>query len=174
MTRIFSSRGVRLGLSLAMLIGLGGAGSARGLADMDPKAITVVFPNDIKWTKTATSERAVLYGDPSKPGYYVILLKWLPHNNSRPHYHPNDRFITVLSRDVVGTDRRQVRSGRIQADSRRQLRRAHGEGNSLRRREGRAVPAADLRHGSGDVSAGGTKMKKARVKAQTLNFRLSA
>jgi hypothetical protein len=79
-----------------MLIGLGGAGSARGLADMDPKAITVVFPNDIKWTKTATSERAVLYGDPSKPGYYVILLKWLPHNNSRPHYHPNDRFITVL------------------------------------------------------------------------------
>jgi hypothetical protein len=96
MTRIFSSRGVRLGLSLAMLIGLGGAGSARGLADMDPKAITVVFPNDIKWTKTATSERAVLYGDPSKPGYYVILLKWLPHNNSRPHYHPNDRFITVL------------------------------------------------------------------------------
>jgi hypothetical protein len=97
MTRIFSSRGVRLGLSLAMLIGLGGAGSARGLADMDPKAITVKFPNDIKWTKTATSERAVLYGDPSKPGYYVILLKWLPHNNSRPHYHPNDRFITVLS-----------------------------------------------------------------------------
>jgi hypothetical protein len=97
MTRIFSSRGVRLGLSLAMLIGLGGAGSARGLADMDPKAITVVFPNEIKWTKTATSERAVLYGDPSKPGYYVILLKWLPHNNSRPHYHPNDRFITVLS-----------------------------------------------------------------------------
>jgi hypothetical protein len=96
MTRIFSSRGVRLGLSLAMLIGLGGAGSARGLADMDPKAITVVYPNDIKWTKTATSERAVLYGDPSKPGYYVILLKWLPHNNSRPHYHPNDRFITVL------------------------------------------------------------------------------
>jgi hypothetical protein len=97
MSRLFSSRGVRLTLALAMLIGLGGAGSARGLGDMDPKAITVVLPNDIKWTKTATSERAVLYGDPSKPGYYVILLKWLPHNNSRPHYHPNDRFITVLS-----------------------------------------------------------------------------
>jgi len=97
MSRLFSSRGVRLALALAMLIGLGRAGSARGLGDMDPKAITVVLPKDIKWTKTATSERAVLYGDPSKPGYYVILLKWLPHNNSRPHYHPNDRFITVLS-----------------------------------------------------------------------------
>jgi hypothetical protein len=97
MSRLFSVRGVRLALALTMLVGLGGAGSARGLGDMDPKAITVVLPNDIKWTKTATSERAVLYGDPSKPGYYVILLKWLPHNNSRPHYHPNDRFITVLS-----------------------------------------------------------------------------
>jgi hypothetical protein len=28
---------------------------------------------------------------------YVVLQKWLPHNNSRPHYHANDRFITVLS-----------------------------------------------------------------------------
>ena len=35
-------------------------------------------------------------GDPSKEGLYVVLQKWLPHNNSRPHFHPNDRFITVL------------------------------------------------------------------------------
>jgi hypothetical protein len=26
-----------------------------------------------------------------------VLQKWLPHNNSRPHRHPNDRFIQVLS-----------------------------------------------------------------------------
>jgi len=39
----------------------------------------------------------VLYGDPSKPGYYAELVKWLPHHNSRPHYHQNDRFIQVLS-----------------------------------------------------------------------------
>jgi len=24
-------------------------------------------------------------------------VKWYPHNNSRPHFHPNDRYITVLS-----------------------------------------------------------------------------
>ena len=27
----------------------------------------------------------------------VVLQKWLPHNNSRPHFHPNDRYITVIS-----------------------------------------------------------------------------
>ena len=71
--------------------------TARAIGDLNPKAITVTLPADIKWTKTAASERAVLYGDPTKPGYYVILVKWLPHNNSRPHYHANDRFIQVLS-----------------------------------------------------------------------------
>jgi len=39
----------------------------------------------------------VLVGDPSKPGLYMVLTKWLPGNMSRPHWHPNDRFITVLS-----------------------------------------------------------------------------
>src|SRR5881296_990906 len=45
----------------------------------------------------ASAETAVLLGDPSKPGLYVILQKWLPHHNSRPHFHPNDRYVTVLS-----------------------------------------------------------------------------
>jgi hypothetical protein len=26
-----------------------------------------------------------------------MLVKWLPHNMSRPHWHPHDRFITVIS-----------------------------------------------------------------------------
>jgi hypothetical protein len=25
------------------------------------------------------------------------LTKWHPHNMSRPHFHPNDRYITVIS-----------------------------------------------------------------------------
>lgn len=42
-------------------------------------------------------EAIALAGDASKPGLYVILVKWSAHHNSRPHFHPNDRFITVLS-----------------------------------------------------------------------------
>lgn len=93
---------LRSRILLASLLVAGSSGwigraSARAVGDLNPKAIAITMPNDIKWTKTAASERAVLYGDPSKPGYYVVLQKWLPHHNSRPHFHPNDRFITVLS-----------------------------------------------------------------------------
>jgi len=68
-------------------------------ADLDPKAIAIQLPKDIKWgsNPNAGAETAVLLGDPNKPGLYVILQKWLPHHNSRPHFHPNDRYVTVLS-----------------------------------------------------------------------------
>ena len=84
-------------LTVTLCASMNGHVTARGVGQLNPKAITITLPSDIKWTKTAASERAVLYGDPSKPGYYAELVKWLPHNNSRPHYHQNDRFIQVLS-----------------------------------------------------------------------------
>lgn len=70
-------------------------GSIRA-ADLDPKAIKIEVPKDIKWVRNGGMEQAVLVGDPAKPGLYVVLTKWLPHQNSRPHSHPNDRYITVL------------------------------------------------------------------------------
>jgi hypothetical protein len=66
--------------------------------ELDPKAINIQLPKDIKWKATAGgNEQAVLLGDPSKQGLYIVLTKWPPHKNSRPHSHPNDRYITVLS-----------------------------------------------------------------------------
>jgi quercetin dioxygenase-like cupin family protein len=65
---------------------------------LDPKAISIRLPADIEWKDSATgAETATLAGDESKPGLYVILVKWKAHHNSRPHFHSNDRFITVLS-----------------------------------------------------------------------------
>ena len=68
-------------------------------ADLDRTAVDFTTPADIKWVRNAagTNEQAVLYGDPSKPGPYVVRIKWLPGNMSRPHFHPNDRFFVVLS-----------------------------------------------------------------------------
>jgi len=42
-------------------------------AELDPKAIAIQLPKDIKWTVNAAagSEVAVLVGDPAKPGLYV-------------------------------------------------------------------------------------------------------
>jgi hypothetical protein len=61
--------------------------------------VELTTPENIKWVKNAagTQETAVLFGDPSKPGPYVIRLRWLPGNMSRPHFHPNDRFFVVVS-----------------------------------------------------------------------------
>ena len=68
-------------------------------AEVDRSAVDFKTPAEIKWVRNAsgTNESALLFGDPSKPGPYVVRLKWLPGNMSRPHFHPNDRFFVVLS-----------------------------------------------------------------------------
>ena len=93
MLRLINMRRV-IGLTAVtmFLIALGSVQAA----DLDPKAINIQLPKDIKWVKNGANEQAVLFGDPSKPGLYIVLTKWPPHQNSRPHSHPNDRFITVL------------------------------------------------------------------------------
>ena len=88
---------VHFALAALLVTGIGSWSGHVAAADLDPKAISIQLPKDIKWTKGNGSEQAILVGDPSKPGLYVVLTKWLPHNDSRPHFHPNDRYITVLS-----------------------------------------------------------------------------
>ena len=66
--------------------------------DIDRSAVDFKAPGDIRWVRNpaGTNESAILHGDPSKPGPYVMQLKWLPGNMSRPHFHPNDRFFIVV------------------------------------------------------------------------------
>ena len=68
-------------------------------AQIDNKAVEFITPDKIKFVKNAagTNETAVLFGDPEKPGPYVIRLRWFPGNMSRPHFHQNDRFFVVIS-----------------------------------------------------------------------------
>jgi quercetin dioxygenase-like cupin family protein len=86
-------------LRLFLVVAGAGAALSTGRADVDPKAVEVVRLEQIKWVKSpnGTSESAVLFGDPSKPGPYVMRLKWLPGNMSRPHTHATDRFFVVIS-----------------------------------------------------------------------------
>src|SRR6187431_1566207 len=68
-------------------------------AELNPLSVEFKTPQEIKWVRNAagTNEQAILFGDPAKPGPYVVRLKWLPGNMSRPHVHPNDRFFVVIS-----------------------------------------------------------------------------
>ena len=66
--------------------------------NLNPAAIAWTLPDKILWHDDPMGlKSAVMYGDPSKPGLYIMLVKWLPGHMSHPHFHPNDRFITVLS-----------------------------------------------------------------------------
>jgi hypothetical protein len=85
-----------LALSLAASVAVSAA--AGPYASLDPKAIAIQLPADLHWMGNGNgAETVALMGDASKPEMYVILVKWTAHHNSRPHFHPNDRFITVLS-----------------------------------------------------------------------------
>jgi hypothetical protein len=64
---------VRRFAMVMVVLAFQGVGFARGGAELNPKAITIQLPAEIKWNKGRGSESAVLVGDPSKPGLYVEL-----------------------------------------------------------------------------------------------------
>jgi quercetin dioxygenase-like cupin family protein len=73
-------------------------GSARAAA-LNPAAVAFKLPDQIAWSppSPAGSQNAVVVGDPTKEGLYLVFTKWLAGNHfSHPHFHPHDRFITVL------------------------------------------------------------------------------
>ncbi|HVB56181.1 MAG TPA: cupin domain-containing protein [Candidatus Acidoferrales bacterium] len=83
-----------LAAAVAVLVSLGTANAT----DLNPKALAYKLPNQIHWTTSGNGAKtAVLVGDPSKPGLYVVLVEWTAHHMSHPHWHPNNRYITVIS-----------------------------------------------------------------------------
>jgi quercetin dioxygenase-like cupin family protein len=52
-------------------------------------------------------ETAVVEGDPSKPGFYLTINHFPPGVMSRPHYHPDERYVVVL-RGTWYTDEGEV------------------------------------------------------------------
>lgn len=74
-------------------------GSAKPpVPELNPSAIMITPPDQIKWVDGGNGAlNAVLAGDPTKPGLYVVLTKWTAHHMSRPHFHQYDRYIMVLS-----------------------------------------------------------------------------
>lgn len=97
------SRLALLAIGVAAFVSQGNLAAAKAQAShpaptIDKTHITYTLPSHIKWTgDPKVSQTAVLHGDPTKPGWYVILIKWMPHHFSHPHFHPNDRYITVVS-----------------------------------------------------------------------------
>src|SRR6266581_4056872 len=126
---------IRLARSLLVLVVLTPLVTATSrAATIDPAAMAYRLPATIEWRDNPNNpgvKSAVLYGDPTKPGPYVVRVKWLPGH-------------------VVGGHRREVRSGEHDPDASRQLRHPLRREDSLRRRQGRRGRAPDPRDGAGD------------------------
>ncbi len=91
--------------AVLLIAGVGPAASTRAtetegkFSSLNPTAVTYLAPDQYKWrdpfNKSPTNQ-VILYGDPSKEGPYMVINRFSPGAFSRPHFHPNDRFITVL------------------------------------------------------------------------------
>jgi len=74
--------------------------SLRAFAAEDANGFVIVKPDEITWQPNPTGsgpDLAVIYGDPQKEGFYIIRARFKPGVMSRPHRHPNDRHVTVIS-----------------------------------------------------------------------------
>jgi quercetin dioxygenase-like cupin family protein len=85
-------------VALTLVFGLPGAASA---AELDPSAVKVLAPDQFKWrdpTDQAATNQVILLGDPNKTGgLYININRFKAGRFGNAHYHPNDRFITVIA-----------------------------------------------------------------------------
>src|ERR1043166_1375111 len=83
-------------VAAALVIGLIGPAAA---VELNPKAIAIRQANEIRGSDPAAAapiNSKPRCGGPTKPGFYMVMNRFQPGNFSKPHFHPNDRFITVL------------------------------------------------------------------------------
>ena len=108
--------------ALALMMFSGPSTKTNRRADIDMRSAIALFAADavsldrhsrdyrlldqIEWQVQpgGGAQTANVFGDPSKPGMYVQLLKRGPNNWSQPHTHSNDRYLTVLKGTMlIGT-----------------------------------------------------------------------
>lgn len=87
-------------------IGFTALAAALALVTVNARAETAkagfvrVTPEDVVWNDRPGYEGvkfATIQGDPSKPGIYVIRAKFSPGTMTRPHWHPEDRYVIVVA-----------------------------------------------------------------------------
>jgi len=77
-------------------------GAASALAADEIGAHKVFLPQDIQWgtgpaSLPAGAQMAVLYGDPQKPGMFVLRVKLPKGYKIAPHMHKQSEMLTVIS-----------------------------------------------------------------------------
>ena len=119
--------------------------SISSAAELNPAAVIYKLPDQIQWSPVGPegAQMAVLVGDPTKPGFYAVYIKWTKGNHfSRPHFHPNDRFIAVIKGTWWVGSGPKFDPANTDPDASRKLRHAFRQASALGWRQGRGSRAA--------------------------------
>ena len=92
----------RLGTTVSLVAFILGSLATSAFAQATKEGQIFISPEDIKWTAAPPSmpkgaKIAVLQGDPSKPGPFVMRLMVPPGYKIAPHWHTQDESLTVIS-----------------------------------------------------------------------------
>ena len=69
-----------------------------GTAQAEPLVTLRSTPDEFKWERTSSgSQRALLVGDEQKPGMYMYRARFPADFKVQPHFHPDERVVTVIS-----------------------------------------------------------------------------
>ena len=67
-------------------------------ARTEPLVTAQLTPDEFKWSQTPSgSQRAMLVGDEQRPGMYMYRSRFPAGYQVRPHFHPDERVVTVIS-----------------------------------------------------------------------------
>jgi quercetin dioxygenase-like cupin family protein len=56
------------------------------------------YPWELTWVRAPNGNlQAILAGDDKKPGMYAYRVRFVSDFKNQPHFHPEDRIVTVLS-----------------------------------------------------------------------------
>jgi quercetin dioxygenase-like cupin family protein len=67
-------------------------------AAKDEKGFVWLAPGELVYEPNPSGpDIAIVAGDPTKEGFYIIRARFKPGVMSRPHTHPTDRHVTVIS-----------------------------------------------------------------------------
>ena len=84
---------------LAAILGaalLAPAGQALADTAKDEHGFEILKLGEEVWTGIAGIKIMVIYGNPKQAGPYVIRVKFAKGTMSMPHFHPEDRLVTVI------------------------------------------------------------------------------
>ena len=86
-------------LLLSAVVAASATGIVPARADHVPAVMTHTSPDDLKWRdypEIPGLQLIILKGNPREAGPYTLRVRFGPGVMSRPHWHPEERWITVL------------------------------------------------------------------------------